>query len=82
MILGAKIMYRYNVSCSETSTKKWTQSAIDCYAIGCNCSKCGLNKKFFSKSIYRCQMKNTVIELVRKLGKPQMEDEEVYDENY
>ena len=62
--------YKYNVSCSETISKVWTQSAIDCYFIGCNCSVCNLYKIYFSKSEYKCMMKLTVIELVRKIGKP------------
>lgn len=63
--------YRYNVSCSETVSKNWTPSAIDCYKLGCICSKCNLNKLYFLDSIYKCKMKETVIELVRKLGIPE-----------
>ncbi len=66
--------YKYNVSCSETLNKKWTQSAIDCYAIGCICSKCFIYKVMFSRRNYKCMMKETVIELVRQLGMPK-EDE-------
>ena len=66
------MIYRYNVSCSETISKNWTQSAIDCYSIGCICEKCNLYKIYFIKSPYKCMMKNTVIELVRKQGSPQM----------
>ena len=62
--------YRYNVSCSETISKNWTQTAVDCYSIGCNCSKCNLNKIYFSQSTFKCKMKETVIELVRKIGIP------------
>lgn len=65
--------YRYNVSCSETISKNWTQSAIECYLIGCNCSKCNLNKIYFSKSVFKCKMKETVIELVRRIGIPKGE---------
>lgn len=67
--------YRYNVSCSETMSKKWTPTAIDCYKLGCVCSKCNLNKIYFKHSIFKCQMKYTVIELVRKLGIPEEEEE-------
>lgn len=69
-------MNRYNVSCSETTSKNWTPTAIDCYNIGCNCSKCSIYKIFFSNSFNKCQMKNTVIELVRKLGKPDFKCED------
>ena len=62
--------YKYNVSCSEAVSKNWTPSAIDCYLIGCSCSKCNLNKIYFAKSQIRCRMKETVIELVRRLGVP------------
>ena len=66
--------YRYNVSCSETISKAWTQSAVDCYLIGCNCSKCSINKIYFSDCVFKCKMKYTVIELVRKIGKPNIEN--------
>ena len=65
------MIYRYNVSCSETMSKNWTPAAIDCYSIGCRCSKCNLYKIYFSNSGFKCRMKDTVIELVRKLGVPQ-----------
>ena len=63
--------YRYNVSCSETAAKAWTPSAINCYTIGCTCSKCNLYKIYFADSTAKCRMKETVIELVRKFGRPQ-----------
>lgn len=66
--------YRYNVSCSETTSQNWTQSAIDCFEIGCVCSKCNLYKTFFQNSIFRCRMKESVIELVRKFGRPPKEE--------
>lgn len=66
--------YKYNVSCSETLSKNWTPTAIDCYNIGCSCSKCNLHKIYFSKSTNKCKMKETVIELVRKIGAPKLEE--------
>jgi len=62
--------YKYNVSCSESNSKNWTPTAIDCYSIGCSCSKCNLYKIYFSEGNFRCRMKETVIELVRRLGAP------------
>ena len=62
--------YKNNVSCSETSSKMWTRSALDCYLIGCICSKCYLYKVFFSKRKYKCRMKEAVIKLVRQIGVP------------
>ncbi len=38
----------YSVSYCETNCKHWTPAAVDCYLIGCNCSKCNINKIYFS----------------------------------
>ena len=62
--------YKYNVSCSETVSKNWTPTAIDCYFLGCNCSNCILHKIYFSNTSFKCKMKETVIELVRRNGAP------------
>ncbi len=62
--------YRYNVSCSENVSKNWTPTAIDCYKLGCFCKKCNLYKIYFKDSTHKCMMKDTVIELVRRLGAP------------
>ena len=62
--------YKYNVSCSEAVSKNWTPTAIVCYLIGCSWTKCNLYKIYFSKNKFRCRMKETVIELVRRLGIP------------
>ena len=70
--------YKYNVSCSEATSKNWTPTAIDCYLLGCSCSKCNLYKIYFFKSGIRCRMKDTVIELVRRLGIPKEEINEYY----
>ncbi len=64
------MIYKYNVSCSNTISKVWTPTAIDCYKIGCRCSQCNLYKIYFHNNHAKCMMKQTVIELVRNLGKP------------
>jgi hypothetical protein len=71
--------YKYNVSCSETTSKNWTPTAVDCYSIGCICSKCSLYNIYFSHSDGKCRMKETVIELVRKLGAPSKENYGIYE---
>jgi len=63
--------YKSDVSSCETVTRVWTQSAIDCYEIGCICAKCHLYKIYFSHNEQKCYMKKCVIELVRKFGVPQ-----------
>lgn len=62
--------YRFNVSCSETLAQSWTPTAIDCYKLGCCCSKCNLYKLYFKTGVFKCKMKETVIELVRQIGAP------------
>ena len=71
--------YKYSVSCSETLQKRWTASAVDCYKLGCCCSKCNLYKIFFKNSVVNCKMKETVIELVRQIGVPNFECEVCYE---
>ena len=74
------MIYKYNVSCSETNCKNWTPTAVECYLLGCNCSKCNIYKIYFSKNYFKCKMKETVIELVRKLGKPDFNQTEAIHE--
>jgi len=51
------------------SVRRWTKAAMDCYQRGCVCNGC-FYSEFFSGSPQRCQMKATVLELVRVLGIP------------
>ncbi len=67
------MIYGYDVSYCETISKHWTPTAIDCYKIGCNCSKCNLYKIYFSSGESKCMMKYTVFNLVKKLGAPDKE---------
>lgn len=64
------IKYKFNTTCSEAISKSWTSAAIDCYMLGCSCYKCNLNKIYFLNSNFKCKMKETVIELVRRYGIP------------
>jgi hypothetical protein len=51
------------------SVRRWTKAAVDCYQRGCVCENC-YYAEFFSGGPQRCQMKATVLELVRVLGLP------------
>ena len=53
-------------SCAKP--RRWTRGSIECYNIGCNCSKCDIVPADLTVS---CKMKYAVRELVRKYGKPQ-----------
>lgn len=53
---------------------QWTLDAIMCYNRGCKCKGCFF-EDFFSKPL-TCQMKFSVIGLVRLLGRPKMTSED------
>jgi hypothetical protein len=48
----------------------WTNAAITCYKLGCNCSECHILENCESISPKTCFMKSVVLGLVRKYGKP------------
>lgn len=52
----------------ESLLRRWSYSAIECYRCGCTCSKCHLPK--FRDMKTKCQMKQYVLELVKKFGVP------------
>lgn len=54
------------------AVRRWTSTALECYKRGCSCNGC-FYSAFFSGSNQRCQMKATVLELVRVLGTPDIE---------
>lgn len=49
---------------------RWTKSAIECYNLGCNCSKCHL-PLLYEELKHHCRMKKVVFELVKKYGIPE-----------
>lgn len=49
-----------SVNCNA---RNWTQAAIDCYMLGCNCSKCPTGQL-----VKNCRMKYSVIQLVATHG--------------
>ena len=51
------------------AVRRWNETAKDCYKRGCNCAGC-FYAAFFTESRQKCQMKASVVELVRVLGKP------------
>ena len=54
------------------AVKRWTPTALECYKRGCNCGGC-FYSDFFSATAQKCQMKATVLELVRTIGTPNVE---------
>ena len=49
--------------------QRWTLSAIECYKRGCVCDGC-FYQYFFKGPNRKCQMKGSVIELVKEFGIP------------
>jgi hypothetical protein len=52
---------------SGSITSNWTEQALECYCVGCDCTKCSLSKGDYS---FVCQMPKVVDILVNALGKP------------
>ena len=66
--------YDYNVfvpqnngELSDSITQNWTEQAIECYTLNCNCSQCSIKKGRYS---FVCQMHKVVDVLVNSLGVP------------
>lgn len=63
---------------SDSILQNWTQSAIDCYNINCNCKQCPITKAGYS---FKCQMKHVVNILLKTKGEPDENaifEEEIY----
>ena len=62
---------------------RWTQDAVECYKRGCNCNGCFF-ENFFSGYVNhprpKCKMKKSVLELVRILGKPDIQEKVIIKE--
>ncbi len=58
---------RTNGEISESITKSWTQQALECYSINCDCKKCSLAKGNYS---FVCQMPKVIEILIEFAGKP------------
>lgn len=54
---------------SDSITQSWTEQAMECYSIKCNCQKCSLSKGDYS---FKCQMPRVIDILINIVGKPQV----------
>lgn len=59
-----------NGEISSSITQSWTEQALECYSIGCNCKKCSLSKGDYS---FVCQMPKVIDILVNIVGKPRID---------
>lgn len=56
-----------NGEISNSITKTWTEQAMECYSIKCDCSKCSLSRGNYS---FVCQMPKVIEILIEFAGKP------------
>ena len=75
MALSIKIVNDYvdeefepqnNGEISDSITQNWTEQALECYQLGCDCSKYSISKGKYS---FVCQMPK-VVKILLKMGKP------------
>ncbi len=56
-----------NGEISDSITQNWTEQAIECYKLGCDCSRCSISKGNYS---FVCQMPKVIDALMKTTGKP------------
>ena len=75
MAISIKIVNEYvdeefepqnNGEISDSITQNWTEQALECYQLGCDCSRCSISKGKYS---FVCQMPK-VVKILLKMGKP------------
>lgn len=56
-----------NDEMSESITQNWTEQALECYSINCNCKKCSLANGHYS---FICQMPKVIDTLLETIEEP------------
>lgn len=56
-----------NGEISDSLTQNWTEQAIECYNLKCDCSQCSLSAGQYS---FVCQMPKVIKLLVKLIGAP------------
>ena len=69
-------MFRSRDMGRAVAVRRWTPTALECYKRGCNCGGC-FYQEFFNGTTQKCQMKASVLELVRVIGTPELELQQV-----
>ena len=69
-------MFRSRDMGRAVAVRRWTPTALECYKRGCNCGGC-FYQEFFRGTTQKCQMKASVLELVRVIGTPELELQQV-----
>lgn len=55
---------------SDSITQNWTQQALECYYINCDCKRCSLSAGHYS---FICQMPRVIETLIETVGEPEKE---------
>lgn len=53
---------------SDSITQNWTEQAIECYSLHCNCTECSISKGQYS---FVCQMPKVLDILIKTCGTPE-----------
>ena len=57
-----------NDEMSDSITQNWTEQALECYYINCDCKKCSLRNGHYS---FICQMPKVIDTLIKTVGEPE-----------
>lgn len=56
-----------NGEISESITQNWTEQALECYRLKCDCASCSVSKGNYS---FVCQMPKVLDVLIKSVGQP------------
>lgn len=59
-----------NDGMSESIIQNWTEQALECYSINCDCKRCSLRNGHYS---FICQMPKVIDALLQSAGEPEKE---------
>ena len=55
---------------SDSITQNWTQQALECYYLECDCKRCSVGQGHYS---FICQMPKVIDTLIKTIGEPEPE---------
>ncbi len=59
-----------NDEISDSITQNWTQQALECYYLNCDCKRCSITQGHYS---FICQMPRVIDTLLETVGAPEQE---------
>lgn len=79
ILFWRKKLFRSRDMGRAIAVRRWTPTALECYKRGCNCDGC-FYSDFFKGTSQKCQMKASVLELVRVIGTPDVDIPQIITE--